>query len=149
MCARDPRELKSKAGAYQGHILTERRKNLQVYIAEVRLSIDGAGVAENGDDPPVYDQKMLTFLEGKAAANESLWTVYNGAADERRHDEFFEVSKRTWAEALPDALQKINDALEGPYCLGEQVVRTISINRSSLLNRFSPFPDTSASQTCI
>lgn len=118
MSARDPDELGAKASSYQGRVLTDRRRNLSIYYEEAMRM-----VSETKDDgEAAYARKMVDFLENRIASNESLWAIYNGQVEEARTNEFYEISKKSWMYAIPNALSKLEEGLQGPYTFGEQVV---------------------------
>ena len=118
MCARDYDELNSKAASYQGSVLTFRRQNLETYLTEARQSIDSSD--EEGKE---YWRKLVNFLQDRIVSNDSLWAVYYGQASKERIEEFFEISRKTWVEALPKALGRLEEHLGGPYLFGDQIVK--------------------------
>lgn len=112
MSARSPEELKHKASTQPGSILTARREHIRAYIAEAKSA------AEKGGS---FEKKLVPFLEDKAQANESLWSVYNGQAGEEKEKAFFAASSKVWNEELPKAFEKLEGLVAGPFTLGDQI----------------------------
>lgn len=113
MSARSPEELRHKASTQPGSILTARREHIRAYIAEAKSA------AEKGGS---FEKKLVPFLEDKAQANESLWSVYNGQAGEEKEKAFFAASSKVWNEELPKAFEKLEGLVAGPFTLGDQIV---------------------------
>lgn len=84
--------------------------------------------ASKDEGEAAYARKIIQFLEDRMSFNESLSSIYNGQASEERTDEFFEISKKKWIEALPDTLGQLEEAIEGPYLFGDEIVSR-SLNR--------------------
>ena len=126
MSARTPDELKANAAGYPGRMLSDRRQALQRYIAEAKQTAQ-SGVS--------YDANVVKFLEEKAAANDTLWTVYNGDAEADRIKAFHSASRNAWEEEIPNTLDKFEELIAGPFALGDQVVsRLCSDKRSTMLS---------------
>jgi hypothetical protein len=116
MSARDAQELKKKATKAPGKALSARKEALQRYIQEAK-ALASEGTASS------FEKKAVQLLEEKAAANDALWSIYNGQGGEDKEKAFFAVSSRTWTEEIPKALNVAEEVVKGPFVLGDQIVR--------------------------
>ncbi|WVR08056.1 hypothetical protein IAU60_005102 [Kwoniella sp. DSM 27419] len=135
LTAQDAAELKLKASRPPGQSLTGRKEALQRYLEEAKKAVAGSTVAAK-EGHLTWDQKTVKFLEEKLQSNEQLWELYNGKAGDERQKVFFEVSRKSWTEALPEAFNKLEDALKGPYALGDQIPHLGGYTFGSKLKEF-------------
>jgi len=119
LSARNADELKAKAEGEQGEFVRQRQEALKRYIAEAQKDLDDAG--GGGGPVPSFESKTLQFLKEKQEANLVLWSLYNGQAGRENEEKFFEASRKAWSESLPDVLNKLDQAMKGPYALGDHV----------------------------
>jgi hypothetical protein len=124
LSARNPEELKAKAEGEQGEFVRQRQEALKRYIAEAQRDLDNAtgGAGQQDGAVPSFESRTLQFLKEKQEANLVLWTLYNGQAGRENEEKFFEASKKAWSESLPEVLNKLDQAMKGPYALGDHVV---------------------------
>ncbi|WVF68275.1 hypothetical protein IAT40_003040 [Kwoniella sp. CBS 6097] len=120
LAARDHEELISKSKTAPGQSLTARRESLQRYLGEAKQAVSESAVAPK-EGNLTWEQKTVKFLEEKIKSNEQLWELYNGKAGKDREEMFYEVCRKTWTEALPETLNKLEDAIQGPFALGDQI----------------------------
>ncbi|OCF42623.1 hypothetical protein I317_03608 [Kwoniella heveanensis CBS 569] len=120
LCARNAEELADKAKKAPGQSLTARRESLLHYLEEAKHAVSESAVAPK-EGNLTWEQKTVKFLEEKIKSNEQLWELYNGKAGKDREEMFFDVCRKTWTEALPETFNKLEDAIQGPFALGDQV----------------------------
>ncbi|WVQ95826.1 hypothetical protein IAU59_002925 [Kwoniella sp. CBS 9459] len=120
LAARDRNELTGKSQSAPGQALSARRDALHRYLEEAKQALSESAVAPK-EGNLTWEQRTVKFLEEKIKSNEQLWELYNGKAGKDREQMFYEVSKKTWTEALPETFNKLEDAIRGPYALGDQV----------------------------
>jgi hypothetical protein len=111
LTAKDAAELDKKSKDFPGRMLQSRHDHFESYISEAKSAGEGE-----------YEQRIVDLIEDKKAANDSLLTVFKGTAPQERVDAFFDASQRAWRESVPDALEKLEENILGPYALGEHVV---------------------------
>lgn len=122
LACKDAAELKAKSGSEHGKMLAERKAALQRYITEAKnLSADRGESRIEGKQ--TFEQKMVTFLQEKAGANDVLYDIYQGNGGQTKESAFFEASTKAWDKSVPEVLAKVEEQLRGPYTLGDQVVR--------------------------
>jgi hypothetical protein len=92
-------------------MLQDRHDHFGKYLAEAKAL---------GNGPT--EMKMISLIEEKLRANDSLLNVFNGTASEDQTNAFFEASRRAWNESVPDALDKLEESIIGPFALGDQIV---------------------------
>ncbi|WWD20307.1 hypothetical protein CI109_104783 [Kwoniella shandongensis] len=120
LSARDKKELADKGADGPGRALTLRRAALRRYLEEAKQAASENSIAPK-DGGLSYEQKVVKFIEDKLQSNEHIWALYNGQAGEENEKAFFDISTKTWLEALPEAFSKLESTIKGPYALGDQV----------------------------
>lgn len=131
LSAQTHEELQAKAASPQGQMLKDRQDSIEAYLAEARdiaaaapTSASQNGNGSNGSATKTFEQRMVSFLESKAKANQQLVNVYFSQGDnvQQAQSEFLDASKKAWTIGLPDVLGQLEQNLKGPFALGDQVV---------------------------
>ncbi|WVN86820.1 uncharacterized protein L203_101993 [Cryptococcus depauperatus CBS 7841] len=120
IAALNAQELKEKASQRPGKSLSARREALQKYITEARESVSQPSVTAK-EGSLTYNQKIIQFLEEKLKVNEEVWEIYNGTAGQEKEEQFYQVSNKAWSENLPGVLEKLEEMIEGPFTMGDQL----------------------------
>lgn len=121
MAAKSESELKQKAGGKQGQMLKDRHDALTSYLQEANKAVSTAPQSD-GSKGPSYEQRQAQFLEDKLAANKMLLDMYQGSTAPDMQHAYYEAAKKSWEEAVPDTLGKIEQSIKGTFVLGDQVV---------------------------
>ncbi|KIR29355.1 hypothetical protein I307_01260 [Cryptococcus deuterogattii 99/473] len=120
LSAVDSEDLERKSRSGPGKSLVDRRKALQNYLAEARKAASETSVSpKNGS--LILEQKIVQFLEEKLKSSEEVWQLYHGQSGEEKLKQFFDISIKTWTERLPEACAKLEEMIEEPYFLGDQI----------------------------
>ncbi|AAW43687.2 expressed protein [Cryptococcus deneoformans JEC21] len=113
-------ELKRKLRSGPGKSLAIRREALQSYLAEAQKIASESSVASK-EGSFTFEQKIVQFLEDKLRSSEDVWQLYHGQAGEEKLRQFFDISLKTWTERLPEVFGKLEEMIEEPYFLGDQI----------------------------
>ncbi|XAO25630.1 hypothetical protein I312_104458 [Cryptococcus bacillisporus CA1280] len=97
LSAVDSGDLERKSRSGPGKSLADRRNALQNYLAEARKAASETSASpKNGS--LIFAQKIVQFLEEKLKSSEETWT-----------------------EHLPEVCAKLEEMMEEPYFLGDQI----------------------------
>lgn len=120
LSAVDNEDLGRKSRSGPGKSLADRRNALQNYLAEARKGASETSVSpKNGS--LIFEQKIVQFLEEKLKSSEEVWQLYHGQSGEEKLKQFFDISIKTWTERLPEVCAKLEEMMEEPYFLGDQI----------------------------
>lgn len=132
LSARDENELVEKANSAAGTFVSNRAEALERYIAEAEqqmklkngnfASQDHAQDGTNGNTPSSFEARTVQFLKEKKQANDVLHAIYTRQAGKEREQGFFEASQKAWSHSLPEVINGLEQAIIGPYALGDQIV---------------------------
>lgn len=132
LSARDENELMEKANSAAGTFVSNRAEALNRYIAEAEQQMklkngnfnghDHAQDGTNGNAPSSLEARTVQFLKEKKEANDVLHAIYARQAGKEREQGFFEASQKAWAHSLPEVINGLEQAIIGPYALGDQIV---------------------------
>ncbi|KAI5454626.1 hypothetical protein NCC49_003519 [Naganishia albida] len=131
LSARDENELVEKANSAAGTFVSNRAEALERYIAEAEqqmklkngnfASQDHAQDGTNGNTPSSFEARTVQFLKEKKQANDVLHAIYTRQAGKEREQGFFEASQKAWSHSLPEVINGLEQAIIGPYALGDQI----------------------------
>lgn len=138
LSALDNEDLEHKSRSGPGKALAARREALQSYLIEAQKVASESSVASK-EGSLTLEQKIVQFLEEKLRSSEEVWQLYHGQTGEEKLKQFFDISLKTWTERLPEAFGKLEEMIEEPYFLGDQIVSFIFyLSRDKFLTIISP-----------
>lgn len=120
LSALDNEDLERKSRSGPGKALAARREALQSYLIEAQKVASESSVASK-EGSLTLEQKIVQFLEEKLRSSEEVWQLYHGQTGEEKLKQFFDISLKTWTERLPETFGKLEEMIEEPYFLGDQI----------------------------